>query len=65
MLEQQYRDATGHGVNRHLLKLYALWWDLSEIGGYLAQFRAAHADTEDSQEAWRNLQYFIRADERD
>lgn len=64
LLEGQYLDLTGHRVNRKWLSLYELWWDLSEIGGYLAQFRAPHSDTEDTQEAWRNLDYFIRADQR-
>jgi hypothetical protein len=48
-------------VNRDLLTLYALAWDLGEIGGYLADFRAPHEDTEDSRVAWGALNESIRA----
>ena len=61
VLERQYRDATGHRVNRDWLTLYALAWDLSEIGGYLAEFREPHEDTEDSRVAWGGLDESIRA----
>ena len=63
VLERQYRDATGHRVNREWLTLYALAWDLSEIGGYLAEFRELHEDTEDSRVAWGGLNESIRASE--
>ncbi len=63
VLEQQYLDATGHRVNRDLLTLYALAWDLGEIGGYLAQFREPHDDTEDSRVAWGGLNESVRASE--
>ena len=62
-LTQQYADITGHAVNEDLLSLYALWWDLCEIGIYLAEFRAAHTDTEDSRVAWQGLQQSIQVDQ--
>ncbi len=63
-LAQQYADATGHVVNDKSLRLYALWWDLCEIGIYLAEFRSTHMDTEDIRVSWCSLQHFIDADRR-
>ena len=63
-LAQQYSDATGHVVDADSLRLYALWWDLCEIGIYLSEFRSAHRDTEDIRVAWRSLQHFVDADRR-
>jgi len=37
------------------MELYRLWWDLSEICGYTTQFRAPHADDENTRVAWRSL----------
>lgn len=61
---QLYSNATGHRVNPDLLRLYALWWDLSEIGGYLSYFRSPHTDNDDAKESWHNLQHCIDADQR-
>jgi len=63
-LADQYTNRTGHQINEDLLRLYAFWWDLSEIGIYLALLRAPHTDTDDIRAAWRNLQMFIQADIR-
>ncbi len=63
-LAEHYAASTGHHIDVELLRLYRLWWDLTEIGIYLAGFRATHADTEDMRESWRNLQLFIQADRR-
>jgi len=51
-------------VDRDALDLYRLWYDLSEIGGYLALFRAPHADTADAAESWTNLEFFLRPAQR-
>jgi spectinomycin phosphotransferase/16S rRNA (guanine(1405)-N(7))-methyltransferase len=59
-----YTAATGTPVDRDAMTLYRLWYDLAEIAGYIATFRAPHADSADSAEAWRNLQYFLRPAER-
>jgi spectinomycin phosphotransferase len=61
---QQYTAATGHAVDTNLLRLYAVRWDLDEVGGYVAGCRAPHRETEDAAESWRNLQHFIRGYER-
>ena len=63
-LGQRYTEITGHAVNEALLRLYALWWDLCEIGIYLAEFRATHTDTEDSRVAWQGLQQSIQVAQR-
>jgi hypothetical protein len=41
-----------------------MWYDLTEIAGYLELVRAPHADTEDAAESWRNLQYLLRPADR-
>jgi len=63
-LADQYTNSTGYLFNEKVLRLYALWWDLCEIGIYLAGFRESHTDTDDIRAAWRNLQMFIQADIR-
>lgn len=61
---QQYTAAAGHPVDANLLRLYAVRWDLDEVGGYVAGCRAPHRETEDAAASWRNLRYFIRGYER-
>lgn len=41
------------------LTLYRLWWELAEIGIYVAEFREPHAETEDMAQSWRNLEAYI------
>lgn len=55
----RYTEITGHHVGKDLLRFYTLWWDLGEISLYVHQFDNTHTDTEDSREAWLNLQHFI------
>lgn len=59
-----YAMATGTAVDSDALALFRMWYDLSEIAGYLDLFRAAHDDTEDAAESWRNLQQFLRPADR-
>jgi spectinomycin phosphotransferase len=59
-----YAEATGTVIDSGALALFRMWYDLSEIAGYTELFRAAHDDTEDAAESWRNLQYFLRPAER-
>ena len=63
-LLRHYTAATGVQIDDQALTLYRLWWDLSEISGYLSLFRAAHQDTADTAESWKNLQQFLRPAER-
>jgi aminoglycoside phosphotransferase (APT) family kinase protein len=58
---RRYSRATGHEVDPNLLQLYALWWDLCEIGIYVAEFRSEHAATEDTRVSWHGLQNSIEA----
>lgn len=55
----QYETLTGTRVDRDAIELYRLAWDLNEIAGYVSDFRQPHERTEDSQEAWQNLQHFL------
>jgi spectinomycin phosphotransferase len=58
----EYEDAVGASVHPALFALYALQWDLMEVGGYLAFFRHDHDDTADAAESWKNFLHFIGAD---
>jgi spectinomycin phosphotransferase len=40
------------------LELFALWWALAEVCGYVSLFRQPHPDSADSAESWRNLCQF-------
>lgn len=42
------------------LVLYRLWWELAEIGGYIAAFHGRHVANADTAEAWENLRGFAR-----
>jgi spectinomycin phosphotransferase/16S rRNA (guanine(1405)-N(7))-methyltransferase len=55
----QYEDLTGIGVDHDAIELYRLKWDLSEIAIYISDFRRAHDQTDDTHEAWNNLQHFL------
>ena len=57
-----YQAATGATVHPSFFALYALQWDLMEVAGYLAFFRADHDDTADAAESWKNYLHFIGAD---
>ena len=59
-----YTEATGTAIDSGALALFRMWYDLSEIAGYIELFRAAHPDTEDTAESWKNLEYFLRPAER-
>ena len=59
-----YTKATGNVIDSGALALFRMWYDLSEIAGYIELFRRAHDDTEDSAESWKNLEYFLRPAER-
>ena len=51
-------------IDRDAIDLYRLWYDLFEIGGYLALFRAPHTGTADAAESWKNLEMFLCPAER-
>jgi spectinomycin phosphotransferase/16S rRNA (guanine(1405)-N(7))-methyltransferase len=60
----RYAAATGTTIDSQAMTLYRLWWDLSEIAGYLVLFRSAHENTADTRESWTNLEYYLRPAER-
>jgi spectinomycin phosphotransferase/16S rRNA (guanine(1405)-N(7))-methyltransferase len=60
----RYAEATGTTIEGEALTLYRLWWDLSEIAGYLDLFRTPHEDTADARESWTELQQYLRPAER-
>jgi len=59
-----YGNATGTGIDHGALALFRMWYDLSEIAGYIELFRREHHDTDDTAESWKNLEYFLRPAER-
>ncbi len=50
-----YAEATGTAVSSSLIDLYRIRWDLADLAIYVTQFRGPHAETEDDQESWKNL----------
>lgn len=59
-----YTGATGTAIDSGALALFRMWYDLAEIASYIELFSAAHDDTEDTAESWKNLEYFLRPAER-
>jgi spectinomycin phosphotransferase len=59
-----YSAATGTAIDNDALALHRMWYDLFEISGYVSWFRGDHDATADADEAWRNLQYFLRPAKR-
>lgn len=59
-----YTEATGTAVDPAALALFRMWYDLFEIADYICLFRDAHAETEDTAESWKNLEFFLRPAER-
>ena len=54
-----YEATTGWEVLQDVLDCYRLWWDLSEICGYVTLLRDTHDGTDDIRESWKNLQHFL------
>ena len=55
-----YRAAGGRArVDDRTLRLYRLWWDLSEIASFVGWFRDTHARTADTAIAWEALANYL------
>lgn len=50
-----YRDLTGHQTTAEGMELFRLRWDLTDIASYVRWFREPHANTADTELAWRAL----------
>jgi spectinomycin phosphotransferase len=59
-----YAEATGTVIDQGALALFRMWYDLSEIAGYIKLFHGEHDDTDDTAESWKNLEHFLRPAER-
>jgi hypothetical protein len=40
-----------------------LWWDVSEICGYVHRFRESHSDRLDDQASWAELEAYLQIEE--
>ena len=54
-----YRALTGRAVDPVASSLYRLRWDLAEVCLYVMQLRAPHERSEDTTEAWHELQGYL------
>jgi Phosphotransferase enzyme family len=59
-----YTEATGSDIDDAALALFRMWYEFSEIAGYIDLFRGVHHDTEDAAVSWQNLEFFLRPSER-
>lgn len=59
-----YTARTGRPADPERVRAYHVRWDLWEIAGYLALFRAPHTETADARESWANLRHFLRPAQR-
>jgi spectinomycin phosphotransferase len=41
------------------IELFHVWWSLAEIATYVRLFRGPHAESQDSEESWRNLTLYV------
>jgi spectinomycin phosphotransferase/16S rRNA (guanine(1405)-N(7))-methyltransferase len=51
----RYESAAGIDLDPIAVDLYRLWWDLCEISLFSAEFRRAHADTDEARIGWQGL----------
>lgn len=55
----QYESLTGVRVDHDAVTLYRLAWDLAETALYISDFCQPHERTNDTTEAWQNLQHHL------
>ena len=58
-VKARYESLTGTRVDDNCVEMYRLAWDLSEVAIYISDFRRPHERTEDTSEAWQNLQHYL------
>lgn len=58
---ERYHALTGRAVDRSLLALYRLMWDLKDIAEYVALLTGPHDDSDDVRKTWRGLNGTIEA----
>lgn len=56
----RYGDLTGREVSAPAVRRYRLRWDLDDICQFLADFRAPHERTADTEVAWAGLEGAVR-----
>lgn len=56
-----YQRAAGPVTPRPgALELFALWWALAEVCGYVSLFRQPHGESTDTATSWRNLRHYAQ-----
>jgi aminoglycoside phosphotransferase (APT) family kinase protein len=58
-VSDRYEALTGRPVDHDVVELYRLAWALTEIGIYVSDLRRPHERTDDTTEAWENLQHYL------
>ena len=57
---ERYADETGHRPDRNALELYALRWQLADIGIFLDLLRSPHVESADTEESWLSLDHCLQ-----
>jgi spectinomycin phosphotransferase len=57
----RYARLTGHTVSPDALALYRLRWTLDDVCLALAEFRAPHARTADTEVSWAAMRSYLPA----
>lgn len=59
-----YADSTGRSIDTATIALYRLRWELDDISIYTSLFRTEHAQTADTEKAWRSLCDYVQSGDR-
>jgi hypothetical protein len=54
-----YEDMADVRLNDDALALHSMWWNLTEVSLYVADFRKAHSDTADTRVGWQSLKQHL------
>lgn len=55
----EYHRLTGHRADPTVLEVYRIGWELAGICLYVSQFHRRHPHSQDTAEAWQNLQHHL------
>ncbi|NNF65383.1 MAG: phosphotransferase [Acidimicrobiia bacterium] len=58
-IAHEYTKLTGWAIDGAIINLYELFWDLTEVCLYAADFLAPHERTADTEVAWESFQRYL------